>query len=241
MVPAIHAGEPVTVTFPSQGSVVVTADYYEASAKKSTPLILLFHRAGSSRGEYRDIAPKLVEVGINCLAVDLRSGNAMNDIANLTAKSAQEARTRHAHPDAFPDLLAAAKYAREHYSTGPILAWGSSYSASLALKLAGDYPGGLSAVLAFSPGEYFEKFGKSSRWTAISASKITVPVFITSAKNEGDMWRSIADAVKPDLRTEFLPTVEQGFHGSQTLFASTPGNEEYWAAVMKFLEPWTKK
>lgn len=234
-----RAAEPSTVTFASDGGVTITADYYEASADKSTPLILLFHRAGSSRGEYQEIAPKLVEAGFNCLAADLRSGKELNGVPNLTTKSAQEAGVPHTHADALPDILAAAKYAREHYATGPILAWGSSYSASLVLKIAGDFPGGLAGVLAFSPGEYFEKMGKSPRWIQISARNITVPAFITSAKDEGDDWRSIAGAIKPNIVTTFLPEKE-GEHGSLALYSVTPGYEEYWAAVLQFLKPWSK-
>lgn len=232
------AAEPTIVTFPSEGGIVVTANYYKSSDEKSTPLLLLFHRSGSSRGEYRDVAPKLVEAGFNCLAVDLRSGKIENEIPNLTTPSAQEKGIPHTHADSYPDLLAAAKYAREKYASGPLLAWGSSYSASLALKLAGDYPGGLVAVLAFSPGEYFEKMGKSPRWVQTSARHINVPVFFTSAKDEGEMWRSIAGSIKPNLVTRFLPSV-QGDHGTHALFPDSPGNEEYWSAVMQFLKPWS--
>ncbi|MEM1441718.1 MAG: hypothetical protein AAGF67_05215, partial [Verrucomicrobiota bacterium] len=224
----------------SESGVTITADYYEANPDRSTPLLLLFHRAQSSRGEYREIAPKLVKSGFNCLAVDLRSGREINGVSNATHESAVKAGVRHTHADAFPDLIATAKYARKNLATGPILGWGSSYSASLALKMAGDFPGGLTAVLAFSPGEYFEKMGKSPRWIQLSAQKISNPVFITSGREEGEQWKSIAGAIKPNLLTKFLPKAE-GKHGSEALFSENAGNEEYWAAVMSFLEPWSAK
>ena len=46
-----------TVSYPSTDSLKITADVYlQGNAEK--PFILLFHRAGWSRGEYRDINRK---------------------------------------------------------------------------------------------------------------------------------------------------------------------------------------
>jgi hypothetical protein len=49
-----------TVTFPASDGVTVTADLANPGGK---PLLVLFHMAGSSRGEYRDIAPRLNALG----------------------------------------------------------------------------------------------------------------------------------------------------------------------------------
>ena len=50
-----------TVTFFSSDSLEITADFYEAKAE--FPYVLLFHQAGSSRGEYRDVAKRFQKLG----------------------------------------------------------------------------------------------------------------------------------------------------------------------------------
>ncbi|MFA9412828.1 MAG: hypothetical protein ACERK0_16305, partial [Deltaproteobacteria bacterium] len=60
-----------SVDFPTAGGIQGRADVYEAQDKSAT-LILLFHQAGWSRGEYREIAPKLVKAGYRVMAVDQR-------------------------------------------------------------------------------------------------------------------------------------------------------------------------
>gem|GEM_PF-5977157 len=62
-----------SISFKSADGILITADSYVPHTTTS-PLILLFHQAGSSRGEYNEIAPRLNELGFNCIAVDLRSG-----------------------------------------------------------------------------------------------------------------------------------------------------------------------
>jgi len=57
-----------TVTFPASDGLVVTADLYMAYAP-TAPMILLFHQAGYSRGEYLEIAPRLNALGFNALGL----------------------------------------------------------------------------------------------------------------------------------------------------------------------------
>jgi len=64
-----------TITFPSHEGVTITADLYITNEDKNIPFIVLFHQAGFSRGEYREIAPKLNKLGFNCMAIDQRSGD----------------------------------------------------------------------------------------------------------------------------------------------------------------------
>src|SRR5690349_11148739 len=72
MAPAYtHAAD--VVSFAANDSVQVFADYYSAGSK-AKPLILLFHQAGSNRGEYATIGPMLATLGFNALAIDQRSG-----------------------------------------------------------------------------------------------------------------------------------------------------------------------
>jgi hypothetical protein len=73
--------KPDKITFTSSDNVIITADLY-IIYEKSAPFIILFHQARSSRGEYIEIAPRLNELGFNCMAVDQRSGGSMNKIEN---------------------------------------------------------------------------------------------------------------------------------------------------------------
>ena len=223
-----------TVEFPSGDGLKITADLYLADQAKSTPFIVLCHQAGWSRGEYREIAPKLNELGFNCLAIDQRSGGTVNDVENLVVAKAREAKTGTDFPDAEPDMIAALKWSKKNWAGGKLILWGSSYSAALSVRIAGEHPGLVDGVLAFSPGEYFIRFEKPSDWIATSAKKITSPVFITSAKNEYRAWKGIFDSIPGDSKANFRPETA-GNHGSRALWGKFKDNDGYWFAVKEFL------
>ena len=230
---SVRAVEPIA--FPSGDGLLITADAYLAHQDAATPLIVLFHQAGWSRGEYLEIAPRLNELGFSCLAVDLRSGGKVKGVANQTAAAAEQAGLPTTYVDALPDVTAALHYARAHLATGRVLAWGSSYSAALVLKVAGDQPGLADAVLAFAPGEYFTALGKPGDWIESSARHIRVPVFVTSARKEREAWSGIYEAVPLNLRTAYLPTTG-GNHGSRALWRKFADSDGYWSAVRIFLD-----
>ncbi len=165
-----------TVTFLSGDGIKITADTYIAHENKNTPLLVLFHQAGWSRGEYLEIAPKLNALGFNCIAIDQRSGKSVNGIENETALSAKQAGKNIRYVDALPDIEAALRYAKSQYNESKIIAWGSSYSAALVLHIAGTLSELVDGVLAFSPGEYFPKQGKSKSWIQDAAANISAPV-----------------------------------------------------------------
>ncbi len=223
------------VEFESEDGLKITADLYRKFADQSTPFIVLCHQAGWSRGEYREIAPKLNELGFNCMAIDQRSGGAVNDVANETAKRAKTAGKGMDYIDAEQDMIAALKYARQNYATGKLLIWGSSYSSALAIRIAGENPGLVDGSLSFAPGEYFLKAGKPGDWITSSAKKITKPMFVTSAKNEVKNWKSIFDAVDTDNKVMFVPTTA-GNHGSRALWQQFDDSDDYWQATRAFLE-----
>jgi dienelactone hydrolase len=230
---SLEAQAPKTITFPSKDSLPITADLY-APLPATAPFIVLFHMAGSSRGEYREIAPRLVAMGYNCMAVDQRAGGDINGVKNETATRAKAAGRSTAMLDAMPDLEAALQYANSRLAKGSLIAWGSSYSASLALLLAGREPGLLDGVLAFSPGEYFAEPPGGPTLVRDAVRNIRAQVFITSARGERKDWRAIYEAIRPGLTRTYLPEGE-GRHGSLALAKSTPGQEEYWQAVRVFL------
>ena len=199
-----------TIDFPSKDGLLITADYYEV--KGSETFILLFHQAGWSRGEYKEIAPKLNTLGYSCLAIDQRSGGAVNSVTNQTNQRAVAAGKETTYLDAFQDIEATVAYVKKAYSPKKIIIWGSSYSSSLVLKYAGDHPDQIDAAMAFSPGEYFGK----DDFIKNSAAHIKVPTFITSAQNEQDNWAAINEAIPTTTKVTYVPATA-GNHGSRAL------------------------
>ncbi len=199
-----------------------------------TPFIVLFHQARSSRGEYREIAPKLNKLGFNVMAIDQRSGDGMNDVENETVMDALEKDKEIEYLDALVDLKSAINYVKAHYAKGKVLGWGSSYSAALILKLSGDEPHIVDGILTFSPGEYFTPRVS----VADSAKHITVPVFITSTRKEQKKTQTLFDVI-PSKKTYFLPKTN-GDHGSKALWEKFEEHQAYWAGVKTFLEQFKK-
>jgi dienelactone hydrolase len=212
------------VEFTSEDGLAVTAELYRNDNAKTA--IVLFHQAGSSRGEYRDIAPRLTQLGYTALAVDQRSGSDFRGIKNETA-----ARTNVGgnFPSALPDMKAAINYAKKDLNAEEIVIWGSSYSASLSLVLAGRKEVQIDGVLAFSPGEYFGREITVEK----EVKSIEVPVLITSARNEVRGWQGIFNAIPASDDNVAYKPKGKGRHGSSTLLS--PDNEEYWQAIESFL------
>lgn len=138
------------VYFSSKDGLRITAEYYKIHPD-TVPLIVLFHQAGWSRGEYLEIAPRLNQMGFNCLAVNLRSGKIVNDVDNETFLEAKKRMKETNYISSEIDILSAVDYAL-NIAGGKIILWGSSYSASLVLKVAGQRKdNNIDAVMAFSP------------------------------------------------------------------------------------------
>lgn len=224
-----------SINFSSADGLLITADSYAPHTSNSTPVIVLFHQAGSSRGEYNEIAPGLNKLGFNCIAVDLRSGEYSRGKDNETAIRASNEGLATSYADALPDIIAALEYAHNKYSNSKIIAWGSSYSASLVIKVAGDRPELVDGIVAFSPGEYFSHLGKSKTWIRDSAKKIKVPTFITSSKNEAGDWSTIYDVIDAANRQSFIPETA-GKHGSKALWKKYTDSAAYWDAITEFLD-----
>ena len=216
-----------SVTFVAEDGVVVQGTYTDAPAAKA--LILLFHQAGSSKGEYSTIAPRLASAGYASLAIDQRVGGTLFG-RNETAAAIKGTAS---YLDAKADLFAALDWARGKRL--PIILWGSSYSAALVFVVAAEDPGTVRALLAFSPGEYLGP-GASVR---AAAAKVHVPIFVTTAQNHGEIAaaKSILAAAPARLKVQFIP-VQGGVHGSSTLITSIDpsGAAAVWRAVFNFLQ-----
>ena len=200
------------------------------TSQDDAPFIILYHQAGYSRGEYRQIAPKLNKLGFNCMAIDQRSGKEVNGVINQTNIEAEKLNKPTQYIDAIPDLEAAYLYVKYKLKPNKIIIWGSSYSAAIMFYLGSAHYNGVNGILAFSPGEYFKINGKEIK---SYSSKVKCPVFITSAKNEYDQWKGIYNPIK-STKSSFLPK-NIGKHGSKALWSDNNGHEEYWNAVTNFL------
>lgn len=222
------------VTFKSLDGVTMVADLYQRSLDAGAPMIVLCHQAGWSRGEYRQIAPRLNKLGFQCLAIDQRSGGEVNGVTNETHREAVVQNKATDFVDAERDMIAAIKWSQKNYPKAKLILWGSSYSSSLALRIVGENPDLVSGVMAFSPGEYFGGEGRSDRWIEESTSKIKLPVFIASSKAEAPKWKGIFDAVPAQAKTSYVPDTN-GNHGARALWPKFSDHAGYWAAVEQFL------
>ena len=219
-------GNKEKVSFPSEDGIEITADKYLVN--EEYPYILLFHQAGSSRGEFRDIAEKFLKLRYNCLAVDLRSGDNANFVNNETASRARGAGKSVNFLDAREDMAAAIDYAHDLNSKEVILL-GSSYSASLALLEGLNHPK-VGAVIAFSPGEYF---GKDLRLED-SLKICSKPLFVAVTQREQPYVQQMLTAFSEDDYTLFQPDT-LGVHGARALWDDNPTKDEYWLALLMFI------
>ena len=153
----------------------------------------------------------------------------VNGVINETASDAEAKKLSQTFEDAEQDILAAMDYLQTQYKQKVIIL-GSSYSASLALKIAATNDR-VSAVVAFSPGEYFS----DPDYISSSIEKLDKPVFITSSRKEADDVTELVQDVNSKIKIQYIPKKE-GDHGSKVLWSTSPQNQEYWIALMSFLD-----
>ncbi len=217
-----------TVTFEASDGLEVTADEYIIPG--SNPYILLLHEQQSSRGEFKTIARKLCKLDYNCLAVDLRNGGNNNFVSNLTTKQCRVMDCPTGAEDISRDIEAAIQYAYEK-SGQPVTLFGSSANGSLSL-LVGKESEFVRAIVAFSPGEYFQpqiQVEESIRGTR-------KPVFVTSSRMELPYVRQLVSGINDDYLTLYEPELGEGARGTATLTTENPNNSEYWLALMLFFK-----
>ncbi len=214
------------VTFWAEDSLKVTANLYLAEVKN--PFIILFHQAGSSRGEYKTIAPRLMNLGYNCLAVDLRSGSKMNYVQNETALRAKKQNRSARLIDAKKDIEAAITYVKK-YNKKPVILFGSSYSASLALVVGGKSKD-IKAVVAFSPGEYFQP----DMEVKARIERFEKPLFVSTTAMEYSYAKKMLEKIPSSVKTLYKPSKGQGVHGARALWEDSEGNKECWFQLTYF-------
>jgi dienelactone hydrolase len=214
------------VSFLASDSLKITADLYLNNY--SYPFILLFHQNGYSRGEYLGIADKLLNLDYNCLAVDLRSGGKVNYIKNETAFRAQSNNISYKLIDSQKDVIAAIEYVSK-YNNKPVILFGSSFSASLCM-MAGKNNDRVSAVAAFSPGEYFEPEISIKE----EIRNFDKPLFVSSSENEYPYIMEMLENIPDNIRTVYRHSGDNNAHGAKILWESNKESKECWLELLMF-------
>ncbi|MEA3317421.1 MAG: dienelactone hydrolase family protein [Bacteroidota bacterium] len=214
------------VTFFAEDGLQITADHYFIDESKS--YVILFHQGGYSRGEYIHTAQKITKYGYNCLAVDLRSGGEVNNIQNRTALRALQKGYPTNYHSSKKDVLAAIKWVKNK-NTKKIVLFGSSFSASLCLLVAQDSPI-VKAVIAFSPGEFFNY----NPCVKEKIKELHKPIFVASTKREQSFTKDLLSYIPQINKTLFTVSDGNGQHGSKCLWSDNKGSQEYWLALTMF-------
>lgn len=216
------------VLFPSADGLNITADLYLKDP--AYPFILLFHQGNYSRGEYKEIAPKLLNLNYNCLSVDLRSGGKVNFVENETCREAAGKKIPRSMLDARNDIRAAIKFAGEFNPT-PVVLFGSSFSAALSLVEANHNPQ-VRAVVAFSPGEFF----RPGMMVKESLQDFDKKVFVAATRAEYNYIDKMLTEIPESAKTFFTPKNTPGISGAKALWESSAGHAEYWLALLMFFK-----
>ena len=218
-----------TISFLSTDSLEVTADLYE-TFEESHRYMLMFHQAEYSRGEYSQIAARIIKLDMNCVAVDLRYGNEVNFINNETAMRAKQTNKPSFMIDCENDIIGAINYIYSIDSTAKIFLMGSSFSASLCLKVAKDRDD-IQAVIAYSPGEFFGELNIGRYITGL-----TTPTYIGCPQSEYSYVSLLAAGVEAPKTVVFHPENGDGQHGAKTLWWESDTCEEFWLSLLFFLK-----
>ena len=228
------AAAPQAVWLTAADDVAVRGDFYglDNDEEKTAPVVLLFHQAGSNRGEYAQIAPRLNALGLHALAIDQRSGAQRWGVENETVGRLGKST---AYIDALPDLEAALAWKAASGFKGRTIVWGSSYSAALVFLLTAKHDT-IDGVLSFSPGEYL---GTRSDEVQRAAKQIAPPTLILAPTGEREQSEAVLEAIPGTQKKLIVP--EQAVHGSSMLITSrNPGAAEIWPSVEAFLKQFTK-
>ncbi len=196
------------VYFFSADSNRIYADIYRKD--NSNPYIILCPQEGADRREYQSIAPRLLNLNYNCLAINIR---------------------QHGKPiDAIKDIQAAIRFLKP-LSNQPVILWGSSSSASLCMLAAIKNPG-VKGIVALNPGEYLlpeKSIKKEAAW-------LTQPILVFATSSEFPYIQDMLSAKLPSEITLFKPEKKGGVRGAHAFTSENPDSAEYWFALTLFFK-----
>jgi len=224
------------LTFTTDDGVTLYGELYRADAPTDAPVVLLFHQGRGSSTEYEPVAPRLTRAGYHAIAIDQRRGGDMFGRANRTVDGLGDVEPP-SYCTVYADLEATLGEARALGLTGPVVAWGSSYSAALAIRLGVEHPDEIAAVAAFSPASGEPMAGcEPEPW----ARELRQPLFVARPDRELDNeefpWIAEQFALFRSLgATTFVSA--GGRHASSMLVAerNEVPTEPAWRALNAFL------
>lgn len=217
------------VAFQSSDSLTISADFYETETD-SKKWMIMCHQAEYSRGEFKEIARRMIKLNYNCLAIDMRSGGEVNYVPNETANEAKSLGKTQTFLSCEIDILSAIEYVLSREKDAEIVLFGSSFSASLCLKIAKERPD-IRAVIAFSPGEFFTPQLSIKK----TISNLSIPIYVGCTKSEYLYEKDMFEDVKPQKVVIFRPEKADGIHGAKTLWWESSTRNEYWLSLLFFL------
>jgi len=218
------------VRFKTSDNLQITADLYETESQ-SDKWMIMTHQAEFSRGEFKEAARRMIKLGYNCLAIDLRSGGEVNYVPNETAALAKELGFPQTFLDCEKDILAAIDYVYSRSKNAQLTLFGSSFSASLCLKIAKERSD-IYALILFSPGEFFEPKISMKQ----TANGLKIPIFAGCPKSEYSYVKELLSGVKSPKLVIFKPDRGEGLHGSKTLWWESSTRNEFWLSLLFFLK-----
>ncbi|GAB4240101.1 MAG: hypothetical protein Tsb0034_16390 [Ekhidna sp.] len=219
------------VSFNSTDDVTIYADLALQDPEATT--IILFHQGGSNvRGEYRYTLPVLYDMGYNILASDLRSGGDLFDQSNRTVSNLPSD-LEVTYCDAESDVQAAIDYATTQGLQKFVLV-GSSYTASLVIRVGAQNKDKVAGIIALSP-------SSGGPMAPCRPDEIMdgleVPLLIVRPRREMEIEsvRQQFELAKSFGHQTYI--AENGVHGSSSLDPSRVegGVEQHWEVVKRFL------
>lgn len=214
------------VEFKADDGITITADNYFTN--KTSPYLILFHQERSSRGEYDSIVERFVKIGYNCLVVDLRSGDKYGFVENETSRNLSDDVRPATVMESIKDVKASIEYAW-NLNREKVILLGSASSASLAL-LEGKNNDMVKAVIALSPGEYFQPAVGMKSYLSGFPKKI----FVGCSTNELPFVEEMFSDTDPSNITIFKPSYGTGERGSAALLRGGSNRDEYWLSLLIF-------
>jgi pimeloyl-ACP methyl ester carboxylesterase len=232
-----HSGGPPRreeVTIEVAGTPIV-ADWYATDEQtETTPVVALFHQGGgSARGEYGFLVPRLLDLGFEVLAVDLHGGGDRFGRPNRTMARTPEP-DDFSYCDALPEMEGVLAHLRSQRPGAPIVAWGSSYSAALVMRVAAADAEGVIRALAFSPaaGEPMDDCGAEP-----DGPRVSIPLLVVRPDNEATLPNVVPQLNAFRAAGYQVLIASPGVHGSSALnpLRVRQPTTEAWAVVEAFL------
>ena len=202
---------------------------------KASPLILMFHQAGSNgRGEYEALVPWLNKAGYRVIVWDQRVGGERFGSTNRTIGELAKG-TPAEYCDVYPDLQAALNFTLAKQWADDVIVWGSSYSAALVVQLAAKNQKHIKGVAAFSPASGGPLTNcRARKWI----DRVEAPVLVVRPKSEMVRESSIEQKSLLVAAGAKFKEIDKGVHGSSTLVDKRTGHDMTLArnSVMTWLK-----